>query len=65
MNAASNGLWVIVIKENLFKKSNVTAVRVIGNPEEAANYRPVRLISVVYKVLERILNSFILSFLSQ
>ncbi len=65
MNAASNGLWVIVIKECLFNNTNAIAVLVKGNPEEAANYRPVNLISVVCKALESILNRAILSFLSQ
>ncbi len=37
LNAASNGLWLIVIKEHLFKNSNATAVRVKGDPEEVAN----------------------------
>ncbi len=65
LNAASNGLWLIVIKEHLFKNFNATAVRVRGVPAEVANYRPMILTSVVCKVLERILKRVITSFLGQ
>ena len=47
----------------IWKIANVCAIHKKSDPQDASNYRPISLLSVVSKVLERILHKYIFNFL--
>lgn len=47
----------------LLKKSIVTPVYKIGNKKDISNYRPISVLSVISKVIERLINSRLTGYL--
>ena len=46
-----------------WKIANVCAILKKGNPQSVSNYRPIYLLSIVSKLLERVLHKYIFNFL--
>ena len=48
---------------SIWKEANVTAIHKKNDPSDAANYRPISLLSTVGKVLEKLVHKNIFNFL--